>query len=76
MVVRCERPPHSSRQIGAFLIALGMAIGAVGLPRWPHVAWLLSISLNVLAAVAVLRLVGGYRRPPRAVRGRGRARRS
>ncbi len=55
-----------TRQIGAFLIALGMAVGAVGLPRWPHIAWLLSIGLNVLAAVALLRLVGGFvaRRAP------------
>jgi hypothetical protein len=55
-----------SRQVGAFLIALGMAVGAVGLPGWPHVAWVLSIGLNVLAAIALLRLVGGYvaRRAP------------
>jgi hypothetical protein len=59
-------PSALSRQVGAFLIALGMAIGALGLPRWPHVSWLLSISLNVLASVALLRLVGGYvaRRAP------------
>ena len=59
-------PSAPARQLGAFLIALGMALGAVGLPRWPHVAWALSISLNVLAAVAVLRLVGSYvaRRAP------------
>jgi hypothetical protein len=50
----------SSRQLGAFLVAAGMAIGAVGLPNWPHVAWVLSVGLNVLAAIAVLRLVGSY----------------
>ncbi len=49
-----------SRQIGAFLIALGMAMGAVGLAHWPTVAWVLSIALNVLLAVALLRLVGAY----------------
>ena len=43
-----------------------MAIGAIGLPRWPTVAWVLSIALNVFLAVALLRLVGGYvaRRAP------------
>lgn len=56
----------SSRQLGVFLIALGMALGAVALPDWPHVAWALSLTLNLLAAVALLRLVGGYvaRRAP------------
>lgn len=55
-----------SVQAGAFLIALGMAIAAIGLPRWPTVAWVLSLTLNVLLAVALLRLVGGYvaRRAP------------
>jgi hypothetical protein len=55
-----------SRQVGAFLVALGLAVGAVGLPGWPHVAWVLSIGLNVLAAIALLRLIGGYvaRRAP------------
>jgi hypothetical protein len=59
-------PSAPSRQLGAFLIALGLALGAIGLPRWPHVAWALSVSLNVVAAVAVLRLVGAYvaRRAP------------
>ena len=59
-------PSPLSRQAGAFLIALGMAIGAIGLPRWPTVAWVLSIALNVFLAVALLRLVGGYvaRRAP------------
>lgn len=36
-----------------------MAIGAIGLPRWPTIAWVLSLALNVFLAVAVLRLVGG-----------------
>ncbi|MDX6378614.1 MAG: hypothetical protein QOE98_2917 [Gaiellaceae bacterium] len=59
-------PFAPSRQLGAFLVAVGMAIGAVGLPGWPHVAWVLSVGLNVLAAIAVLRLIGGYvaRRAP------------
>src|SRR4051812_49702872 len=47
------------RQIGAFSIALGLALGALGLPGWPVVAWSLSLALNLLAAIAVLRLVGG-----------------
>ena len=55
-----------SSQLGAFLVALGMAVGAVGLPRWPPVAWVLSIGLNVFLAVALLRLVGPFvaRRAP------------
>jgi len=54
------------RQIGAFSIALGLALGALGLPGWPVVAWSLSLALNLLAAIAVLRLVGGIvaRRAP------------
>jgi hypothetical protein len=57
---------RQSRQAGAFLIALGMAVGAVGLPHWPTVAGVLSIALNVFLAVALLRLVGSYvaRRAP------------
>ena len=47
------------RQLGALSIALGLAIGALGLPGWPVVAWALSMALNLVAAVAVLRLVGG-----------------
>lgn len=64
-------PTALSRQTGAFLIALGMALGAVGLARWPHIAWLLALGLNVLAAIAVLRLAGGYvaRRAPFAAAG-------
>jgi hypothetical protein len=59
-------PSVSSRQLGALLIALGLAIGAIGLSRWPHVAWLLAMALNVLASVAVLRLIGVFvaRRAP------------
>jgi len=54
------------RQLGALSIALGMAIGALGLPGWPYVAWSLALALNLLAAIAVLRLVGGLvaRRAP------------
>jgi len=47
------------RQLGALSIALGLAIGALGLPRWPVLAWSLSVTLNLVAAIAVLRLVGG-----------------
>ena len=61
-----ERPSTTIRQLGALSIALGLAIGALGLPSWPFVAWSLSLGLNLLAAIAVLRLVGGMvaRRAP------------
>lgn len=54
-----ERPSTTMRQLGALSIALGLAVGALGLPSWPLVAWSLALALNVLAAIAVLRLVGG-----------------
>jgi hypothetical protein len=47
------------RQLGALSIALGLALGALGLPAWPYVAWTLSVALNLLGAIAVLHLVGG-----------------
>lgn len=61
-----ERPSTTIRQLGALSIALGLALGALGLPSWPFVAWSLSLGLNLLAAIAVLRLVGGMvaRRAP------------
>jgi hypothetical protein len=49
----------STRQLGALSIALGLAIGALGLPAWPYVAWSLALALNLLAAIALLRQVGG-----------------
>ena len=52
-------PTTTTRQLGTLSIALGLAIGALGLPGWPVVAWSLALALNLLAAVAVLRLVGG-----------------
>ena len=61
-----DRPSTTMRQLGALAIALGMAIGALGLPGWPYLAWSLSLGLNLIASIAVLRLVGGYvaRRAP------------
>jgi len=61
----------SLRQLGALSIALGLAIGALGLPSWPYVAWTLSVALNLIAAITVLRLVGGVvaRRAPFAAAG-------
>jgi hypothetical protein len=60
------RPSRPLRQLGALSVALGLAIGALGLPSWPYVAWALSVALNLIAAIAVLRLVGGVvaRRAP------------
>ncbi len=39
-------------------MALGLALGALGLERLPVVAWVLAVALNVLAVVALLRVVG------------------
>ena len=47
-----DRPSTTIRQLGALAIALGMAIGALGLPGWPYLAWSLSLGLNLIAAIA------------------------
>src|SRR4029079_2848066 len=44
-----DRPSTTMRQLGALAIALGMAIGALGLPGWPYLAWSLSLGLNLIA---------------------------
>ena len=53
-----ERPSTTIRQLGALSIALGLALGALGLPSWPFVAWSLSLGLNLLAAIGAAILTG------------------